>query len=35
MVKFFMFDFQTKIEFKKVGANLDKEHPVFNLIYYN
>ena len=28
-----MFDFQSCIEFVKVGANLDKEHPVFNLIY--
>ena len=28
-----MSEIQSCLEFKKVGANLDKNHPVFNLIY--
>ena len=28
-----MSDYQSCIDFKKVGANIDKEHSVFNLIF--
>ena len=28
-----MSDYQSCIDFKKVGANIDKEHSVFNLAF--